>query len=125
MSVREKGILVHTLDQDKTTAYIKNLDPELYQDVTVSNMAVVVGDKGLATLCSEGVGWFVDDNGKVPVDYFTTRTVGYLDIPVEDIPSLLSDKRIDLSDFIRSFGSRLETNFSIWKSQVKKYEQNI
>ena len=120
---RTKGVMVHLLDLDKANAYFANEIPEY--NGKVDYMAVVVTEKGLATLCTEGVGWNADEKGNVPINISWGMSQGYRDIPVEDLPALVSDEMIDLADFIRVFGDRLESNFSIWKNQAKKVEQKI
>lgn len=120
---RTKGTMVHLLDLDKANAYFANTVPEY--NGKVDYMAVVVTEKGLATLCTEGVGWNADAEGKVPINISWGMSMGYIDIPIEDLEGLVSDEKIDLADFIRVFGDRLENNFYIWKTQASKCEQKI
>ena len=120
---RTKGVMVHLLDLDKANAYFANMIPEY--NGKVDYMAVVVTEKGLATLCTEGVGWNADAEGKVPINISWGMSQGYIDIPVEDLAGLVSDEMVDLADFIRVFGDRLENNFYIWKTQANKVEQKI
>ena len=65
-------------------------------------------------LCSEGVGWTITDKP------FTTDFAG--DWTMQQIADLLTDgserKVIDLADFIREFGFRLENNFHLWYAQL-------
>lgn len=120
---RTKGVMVHLLDQTKADEYLSKIVPDYYGKADY--MAVVVTKKGLATLCTEGVGWNADANGKVPINCSWGMSTGYIDIPVEDLDSLVSDEMVDLADFIRVFGDRLESNFYIWKTEAKKVEQKI
>ena len=122
---RPKGIFVQLLDVEKATQYIKDYWNDQTFDITAEAMAVVNGEKGLATLCSEGVGWFADKFGKVPINYWGKNGQnGYIDIPAEDLPSLIHEKNfIDLADFIRNYNDRLENNFYQWKQYANGYEQ--
>lgn len=122
---RPRGIFVQLLDVEKATQYIKDYWNDQTFDIKAEQMAIVNGDKGLATVCSEGVGWFVDEFGKVPINYWGINGQnGYIDIPAEDLPSLIHEKNfIDLADFIRNYNDRLENNFYQWKSYATGYPQ--
>jgi hypothetical protein len=88
-------------------------------------MAIVNGKNGLATVLDEGVGWFADKNGKLPINYWGKNgNNGYLDITVEELYPLISDETIDLADHVRIFGDRLETNLYIWQNYAKGYPQD-
>ena len=89
-------------------------------------MVVATGNKGIATICGEGVGWFVDDNGLLPINYHVGNFgSGYLDITPEELMPLISNETIDLADFIRSFGDRLENNFYSWVYYTQGYDQSM
>jgi hypothetical protein len=89
-------------------------------------MVVVNGDKGIATVCTEGVGWFIDGEGLLPVNYHVGQFgSGYLDITPEELMPLISNETIDLADFIRSFGDRLENNFYSWVGYARGWNQEI
>ena len=123
---RPKGIFIQLLDVEKATDYLrKNFYPDAPETFKAEAMGVVNGEKGLATLCSEGVGWFADKFGKVPINYWGINGQnGYIDIPAEDLPSLIHERNfIDLADFIRNYNDRLENNFYQWKNYAKDYEQ--
>jgi len=122
---RPRGVFIQLLDVEKATQYIKDYWNDQSFDITAEAMAVVNGEKGLATLCSEGVGWFADKDGKVPINYWGLNGQnGYIDIPAEDLPSLIHEKNfIDLADFIRNYNDRLENNFYQWKQYANGYEQ--
>jgi hypothetical protein len=116
--------MLHLLDPEKTTEFLKN---KLNNDTVKSEpMVVATGDKGLATICGEGVGWFVDENGKLPVNYYVGEYgSGYLDITPFELLPLISDETIDLADFVRSFGDRLENNFYIWTNYTRNHDQSM
>jgi len=121
---RIRGTVVHLLDPEKTTEFLKN---KLNNDTVKSQpMVVVTGDKGIATVCGEGVGWFVDDKGFLPIDYYVGEYgSGYLDVTPEELMPLISNETIDLADFIRSFGDRLENNFYSWVSYTIGHKQSM
>jgi hypothetical protein len=124
-SQRTKGTICHTLDVEKATAFLKlKLDaPDV--DFSAEPMAIVNGENGVATLLTEGVGWYADKNGKLPINYYGKNGMaGYLDITPEELAPLISDETTDLADFVRIFGDRLETNLSIWQYYAKGYPQD-
>ena len=121
---RIRGTVVHLLDPEKTTKFLQTkLDnPEIKS----APMVVVNGNKGIATICGEGVGWFVDEKGLLPIDYHVGQFgSGYLDITPEELMPLISDKTIDLADFVRTFGDRLENNFYLWVNYTNGYDQSM
>ena len=64
------SIMVRQLDTNKTAELIKK-GYKLTIDITGEPMAVVNTPKGLATICSEGVGWWKNDDGEYLVGYYT------------------------------------------------------
>jgi len=123
---RVKGTIVHLLDPEKTTAFIKRHYSNQSADVKAEPMVVINGKNGLATMVSEGVGWFADENGKLPVNYYVgDYNSGYQDITVEELKTLISDKTIDLADFVRVFGDRLENNLALWQNYARGYDQSM
>ncbi len=121
---RVRGNVVHLLDPEKTTKFLQTrLDNT---EITYDPMVVVNGDKGIATVCTEGVGWFIDGEGLLPVNYHVGQFgSGYLDITPEELMPLISNETIDLADFIRSFGDRLENNFYSWVGYARGWNQEI
>jgi hypothetical protein len=123
---RIRGTVVHLLDPIKTAEFIKRHYSNQSTEITAEPMVVVNGKNGLATLISEGVGWYADENGNVPVNYHAGQfNSGYQDISVEELKTLISDKTIDLADFVRVFGDRLENNFYLWVNYANGYEQSM
>ena len=121
---RIRGNVVHLLDAEKTTKFLQTrLDNT---EITYDPMVVVNGDKGVATVCTEGVGWFIDDKGLLPVNYHVGQFgSGYIDITPEELMPLISNETVDLADFIRSFGDRLENNFYSWVSYARGWNQSM
>lgn len=123
---RIRGTVVHLLDPIKTAEFIKRHYSNQSTEITAEPMVVVNGKNGLATVISEGVGWYADENGNVPVNYHAGQfNSGYQDISVEELKTLISDKTIDLADFVRVFGDRLENNFYLWVNYANGYEQSM
>lgn len=95
MATRTRGINVQTLD------------------LTVDGMttALAFDPSGKAyVICTEGVGWEVGSGFKVN-DYDPSA-------PAYTVSDLVHDhttgETVDLADFVRTFGSRLEANFGTW-----------
>jgi hypothetical protein len=123
---RVKGTIVHLLDPEKTATLIKSRYSNQDTEITAEPMVVVNGKNGLATVVSEGVGWFADDKGLVPVNYYAGQfNSGYQDITIEELKPLISDKTIDLADFVRVFGDRLENNLALWQNYARGYDQSM
>jgi hypothetical protein len=124
-SSRTFGTIVHVLDVEKATAFIKNRFEDPEANITADRMAIVNGKNGVATVVDEGVGWYADANGKLPINYWGLNgSGGYLDITPEELFPLISDETIDLADHVRVFGDRLENNLWIWQNYAKGYPQD-
>jgi hypothetical protein len=122
-SSRTFGTIVHVIDVEKASAFLKDkLGTDL--EIQAERMAVVNGEKGLATVMNEGVGWYADSEGVLPINYWSGNSSGYLDITPEELATLISDETVDLADHVRVFGDRLETNLYIWQNYAKGYPQD-
>lgn len=122
---RTKGTVVHLLDVEKATQFIKDYFQDQDANITADRMVIVNGEKGVATVVDEGVGWYADKEGKLPINYFGQYgSGGYIDITPYELATLISDETIDLADHVRTFGDRLETNLYIWQSYAKGYPQD-
>ena len=81
----------------------------------------VFGDPKYALVCSEGVGWEQDTYGclEVPTNIGPMGLWnGRVFISVDTVKSCLTDNTEDISDYIRTFGSRLDSNCSLWQSKM-------
>ena len=124
-SLRTKGTICHILDVEKATAFLKEKLDAPDVDFSAERMAIVNGENGVATLLDEGVGWYADKNGKLPINYWGKNGMsGYLDITPAELAPLISDETIDLADHVRVFGDRLETNLYVWQQYAKGYPQD-
>lgn len=118
-----ESVMVSKIDTAKLTTM---LNAKADRDDLVGEQMVVANTvKGLATVCSEGVGWWKNDDGK----YIVGAWVGYSNptfyLTEDELLSCLSSEQVDLAEFVQTFGSRLENNFHLWYDQVKNVSQDI
>lgn len=118
------SIMVNKLDSDKVVELIKSRR-ESDEHIEAEPFVVVNTPKGLATICSEGVGWWKNDDGKYLVGFYVGYSNPSYYMTEDELLSCLSSEQVDLADFIRSFGARLENNFDLWYDQVKDTPQNV
>lgn len=124
-SSRTFGTIVHLIDVEKATQFIKDYFQDQDANITAERMVIVNGEKGLATVIDEGVGWYADKNGGIPINYFTEYgNGGYIDVTAYELKTLISDETIDLADHVRVFGYRLENNLHLWQNYAKGYPQD-
>lgn len=124
---RETDIVVHLIDRDKARdLIIKKRGFEADAPIHAEYMVVVNGEKGLATVITEGVGWYADKDGGIPINYWTGQYGGggYVDITEDELRTIISDETVNLAEHIRTFGDRLETNFYIWRQYALGYPQD-
>ena len=118
MTVYErKSVWVSKIDVDKASKLMQDhfKDPA----IKAEEMAVINAKDGVATVCSEGVGWFANDEGKfLLLGYYGAYGEATMYATPEQLISIMSDEFIYLDEFVRSFGARLETNYSIWYEQA-------
>lgn len=125
---RPMGRMVHRLNTETIKPVIVALIEErgfTNVELEIDNMVVarVKGDT-YSTICSEGVGWTVDDEGTLPVTFWTQGwRSDYINLPVDVVLAHVSDEQVDLAEFVRMFGARLENNFHIWYNQTAGIEQ--
>jgi len=75
------------------------------------------GEPLAAVICNEGVGWEQDDTNRVFVPCW--QGIAGVDIGIDRLLNeCRTGEEIDLADFIRSFGDRLEGNFDIWHRRL-------
>jgi hypothetical protein len=118
-----ESVMVSQIDTAKLTTM---LNAKADRDDLVGEQMVVANTvKGLATVCSEGVGWWKNDEDK----YLVGAWVGYSNptfyLTEDELLSCLSSEQVDLAEFVQTFGSRLENNFHLWYDQVKNVSQDI
>jgi hypothetical protein len=66
-------------------------------------------------ICTEGVGWILHEGGDmiVPLRWGWSGTYN-AHVRIDDVMACVTEREIDLADFVRAFGDRLEDNFRIW-----------
>ena len=115
--------MVSQIDTDKLATLLNTkMDRD---DLQGEQMVVANTVKGLATVCSEGVGWWKNDEGKYLVGAWVGHSNPTFYLSEDELLSCLSSEQVDLAEFINTFGSRLENNFDIWYNQVKNVSQDI
>lgn len=126
---RPTGRMLHRLNAETIAPVIEQTliergfgEPKFEVDQMV--VARTKGDT-FATICTEGVGWEVDKEGNLPVTVFTQNGMrqDYIDLPVEVVLAHVSEEQVDLAEFVRMFGARLENNFHIWLNATAGVEQ--
>jgi len=128
---REKGYLIRLLDPKKTTELVQAVARDVHGESHADSLkyysrggALVRTNQGVAYLCTEGVGWFVDkETDQIEVQYYTGLGYGFVDVSYTKLLECLSDETAELGDFIRTFGSRLDVNFSLWKEAMRGISQ--
>jgi len=83
----------------------------------------VFGDPKYAVLCSEGVGWEQDSYGclEIPTNIGQMGLWnGRVFISVDTVKSCQTIFKKDVSEYIRTFGDRLDRNCSLWQSKMSK-----
>lgn len=120
-----KPLLVSKIDTDKLSKLLYWKAVEAGSDSYPEGelMAVVNTEKGIATVCSEGVGWWKGEKG-----YLVGGWIGYSNptyyITEDELISVISHDVMEFSDFVRSFGGRLETNYDLWYAEAHGYSQH-
>jgi hypothetical protein len=139
-SDRQRGVMLRKMDRDALIAaavsHLSVSHPDV-QWVTVNpEWDYVSGrdaDGNLYVICTEGVGWevahakpfimwvspsWVDPNGETLGANWGANTPVYLH--PDEVERLTTDEEVDIADFIREFGSRLEGNFALWHRTFTK-----
>lgn len=117
---RERGVIVRPLNLESLLADINGtLESNQTASVPFTWALATAADGTQYLLCDEGVGYPVDTalevyidtdhgDGSSTVSMFADREVRLPD------PGQYATDGIDLADFIRVFGTRLESNFWLW-----------
>lgn len=125
-SERVTGRMIRLLDKDKLTKLVLTTleaDGISTDGVEVEQMAVLrTKFDEVAVLCTEGVGWTAKD-GLVPIITWSQWHQNFVYLPEAYVLSCVSDEVVDLAEFVRVFGARLENNFYIWLNATDGVEQ--
>lgn len=132
MSERMKGYEGKLVDGKKLAEIANSIYRLQYDEnineCTVDNLLLieleeknVYGDPKYALVCSEGVGWEQDTYGclEVPTNIGQMGLWnGRVFISVDTVKSCMTNTVADISDYIRVFGDRLDSNCSLWQSKM-------
>jgi hypothetical protein len=139
LSERTKGYIGQIVDGKKLATIANDIYRLQYSndfsECTVDNLLLVTleetnvfGDNKCALVCSEGVGWEQDTYGclEVPTNIGQMGLWnGRVFISVETVKSCLTDKTEDISEYIRTFGHRLDSNCDLWQSKMSVVKDTI
>ena len=139
MRERSKGYIGQIVDGKKLAVIangIYNLQYSSdFSECTVDGLLFVTldeknvfGDNKYALVCSEGVGWEQDTYGclEVPTNIGQMGMWnGRVFISVDTVKECLTDQTVDIADYIRVFGDRLDSNCSLWQSKMSVAEDMI
>jgi hypothetical protein len=132
MRDRKKGYIGQIVDGKKLADIASKIYNLQYSgkasNCTVDNLLFITleeknvfGENKYALICSEGVGWEQDTYGCLevptnigPMGYYNGRVF----ISVETVKECLTDQTEDISDYIRTFGDRLDSNCSLWQCKM-------
>ena len=121
------SLMISKLDQEKATALLHEVIRRNYPKADLSHIeaeetAVVNTRKGIATICTEGVGWWADnESGKYYLPFHSNFRMDVVEVTLDELLSCLSDTLTDLAQHIRMFGDRLENNFHLWYGYAKEH----
>lgn len=136
--VRKSVVIVSVLDMSSLMAdalkRLQETKPNAVAVKPISTWGIVATPRGIYALCDEGVGpnkpvteenplevalygEYQNENGSKSIDLVPVFNAKLRDKELVEFPVV---DRVNLSDFIRSFGRRLEENFSIWNSVLSK-----
>jgi hypothetical protein len=139
MRNRSKGYIGQIVDGKKLATIANDIYNLQYSGMasncTVDNLLLVTleeknvfGDNKYALVCSEGVGWEQDTYGclEVPTNIGQMGLWnGRVFISVETVKECLTEQTEDISDYIRVFGDRLDSNCSLWQSKMSVADSMI
>ena len=131
MRERKQGYMGNILDGEKLAKIANDILKLQYNDpsdVTVDNLLLieleeknVFGDPKYAVVCSEGVGWEQDEYGciEIPTNVGAMGLWnGRVFISVDKVKSCQTIFKKDISEYIRTFGDRLDNNCNLWQSKM-------
>lgn len=95
-------------------------------ELTFGTFGYVLTKQGMFVLCTEGVGDSkpITPDNRYEVDLHTPNTALVCAIKFTDTELIMlpTAREVPLEDFIRQFGGRLESNYSIWLAALRKAE---
>lgn len=123
---RMHGAFGVILDNDKIASYLDTItydngDPaNLRPERSGYLLCVSDLDGSFAVIGTEGVGSAVPSDAESATVYAVSAwSYAPVSIPREIIFDAMTDETVDVADFVRVFGSRLDVNASIWRQFIK------
>jgi len=131
MHQRQRGYIGNLIDGKKLADIANSIYKLQYQDPSTCTMddylllelteTDAFGDPKIALICNEGVGWIQDEYGTIEVPT-NLGQFGYLGgrvhISVDVIKTCMTEATMEVADYVRTFGSRLDANCSLWQSKM-------
>lgn len=131
-TTRTKGYVGTIVSGKKLTSIAKQIYKLQYGNV-VSDMSIddflyivldekdVFGKNKTAIVCTEGVGWYMNDYRliEIPTNIGQYNLYnGKIELSPKVIESCLTEQVVDIADYIREFGDRLDNNCRIWQDKM-------
>jgi hypothetical protein len=120
--VTRSTLMVNHIDHEAMTKKLRETG-ELNDDFVVTPLAVVRTRDGMATICTEGVGWSINGDTAV-IGIASSFVADYIDYSAQTLFDFIAEDKVDLSEFIRTFGDRLDNNFHLWKNAIGETSQD-
>ena len=137
-SERSRGITLQVRDMSdleaEARAFRQRTNPACYEaKVQWGPWATVTKNGRLYAICSEGVGYEVSDAEPFEAEFtgrystpdepnrhlFDVMSFATVELTPAELIGYPVTKEVDLADFIRTFGDRLESNFWSWYDELK------
>ena len=132
--MRKQGYLGIIISGEKLAGIANNIYKHQYLDAVeckIDDLLLIelaetdVFDKPKhALICIEGVGWVQDEYGliHVPTNISYGWMNGSVDISVDVIKQCATGETQDISQYVRTFGDRLDANVFLWQNKMKEKE---
>jgi len=126
-----------TATQERALTFIReNTQPEA-TEATTRTLGIVDTPAGLYVLCTEGVGTErpVTDDEPLVIDFgyrisnggsggsFSMGAVATSTMTPDEIRECATGEPVNLAEFIRTFGSRLDQNYNLWLGVLAKAQE--
>ena len=132
---RRKGCLAHKVDSEALTKHIHKILELTYgkfdglERCEVEPLVFVTlkdtdswGKPKVAIIGTEGVGWRSDEDSRiVSVPLWSSNgfsSARPVDLHCDVLATFVTEETVDLADWVRVFGDRLETNLCIWQEAM-------
>jgi hypothetical protein len=117
---RARGVTLRTLDLTAMLAGVP-LTGDERADAGHAPFAVAEHGGRMYVVCHEGVGWEVTDDDPLVIDIYVAPPSHIAIVPKyqatltpAEVREAATGPDTDLADLVRTFGSRLESNFWMW-----------